>query len=173
MVRRAASEELNICSLYATFCLHALPSDIEIARCDSSKLASDELSSQVHGSRIARILQVLSIDTTSIGGIADTISLFNTSVQISKDPMMPSNTHQNADVQGLRDPVGRDARREPGRKTIDVSGRGTSIVINIAGQSSPVQWVADEEDALDSIKGSARESWHGVDGGCGSLRVAF
>jgi len=96
---------------------------------------------------------VLSVDTKSMSGIANTVS-------------------ESANIHGLGHPSSRDTAKE-GRKTIDVLGGGAAVGIDVAGKAGAVLRVADEEDTLDGVHGGAGEAGHGVDGGGGALGVAL
>ena len=119
-----------------------------------SQLLLNVRSTQALRRRIVRVLQVLCIDTRTVGSIANTVTV-------------------DAHIKSLRDPAVRNATTEPGRQTPDVARRSAAVVINIAGQTRLVKWVTDQEHALDSVEVSACELGHGVDGGRGALGVAL
>jgi hypothetical protein len=96
---------------------------------------------------------MLSIDTISMSGIANTIS-------------------ESANIHGLGNPSGRDTA-EQSRKTVHVLGGSAAVGVDIAGEARTVLWVADEEDTLDCVHRGAGEAGHGVYGGGGALGVAL
>jgi hypothetical protein len=119
----------------------------------ASELANHVLGTHaLHTARV-RVRQMLSIDTKSVSGIANTIS-------------------ESANIHGLGNPSGRDTA-EQSRQTVHVLGGGAAVGVDIAGEAGTVLWVADEEDALDCVHGGAGEAGHGVYGGGGALRVAL
>jgi hypothetical protein len=81
-------------------------------------------------------------------------------------------TYVSADIQGLANPVGRNATNKDG-ETIDILGGSSTIGVDIASQTRLVVRVANEEDTLDRVECSTSKLGHGVNGGCSTLRISF
>lgn len=113
-----------------------------------------------------------SIDATAVGSVADTIALSDP-VRLRSSKRISKGTHEDTHIKRFANPLAWYACAEATRKTIHVLSRGTAVVVYIALQSTFVSRVTDEKNALDSIEGSACESWHGVDSRLCSLRVAL
>jgi hypothetical protein len=96
---------------------------------------------------------VLSVDTISMGSIANTIS-------------------ESANIHSLRDPSSGNTA-EQSRESVNILGGGAAVGINVAGETRTVLRVADEEDTLDGGHGGAGDAGHGVYGGGGALGVAL
>jgi hypothetical protein len=119
----------------------------------SSKLANHVLGTHVlHASRV-RVRKMLSVNTKSMSGIANTIA-------------------ESANIHGLGDPSSGDTAEES-RETVNVVGGAAAVGVDVAGKAGAVLRVADEEDALDGVHGGAGEAGHGVYGGGGALGVAL
>jgi hypothetical protein len=81
-------------------------------------------------------------------------------------------TYVSADIQGLANPVGRNATNEDG-EAIDVLGGSSTIGVDIASQTRLVVGVANEEDTLDGVECSTGELGHSINGSCSTLRISL
>ena len=81
-------------------------------------------------------------------------------------------THIVADVEGLRNPVGRDTAGES-RQTVDILSSGAAVRVDVTGKSGLVFRVSNEEDPLDRVEACPSEACKGVDGGGSTLRVSL
>lgn len=81
-------------------------------------------------------------------------------------------TYVSADIQGLANPVGRNATKQHG-ETIDILGGSSTVGVDVASQTRLVMRVANEEDTLDGVECSTSELGHSVDGGCSTLRISL
>ena len=108
------------------------------------------------------------VDTSAVSSVADTIAL-----AISINSSRPNKaTYKVANVQRLGHPVGRDTTSER-RNTVNVQSGGTAPGVDVAGETSLVLRVTNEEDALDSTELSAGESLKSVYSCSRTLRVTL
>lgn len=96
---------------------------------------------------------MLCVYTKAMGGITDPVSVV-------------------ANVESLGYPVIGDATKS-GRKAVDVLGGGTAVGVNVAGKTSTVFRVANEEDTLDGVEARASQLRESVCSSCSTLRVTL
>lgn len=82
-------------------------------------------------------------------------------------------THVVADVQRLGHPVVRDRRPGAVEDAVDVLGRVAALDVDVAGQSSLMARVSDQEDTLDGGRLGARDLRQGIIRCFGALGVAL
>jgi hypothetical protein len=82
-------------------------------------------------------------------------------------------TYVFADIQGLGDPVGWNTTGECCAQTIDVARRGTTVRVNVTGQSTLVIGISNQKDTANGVEGSSCDLRQGVGGGSGPLGVSF
>lgn len=121
----------------------------------SVELAENKLGTHALDGSIVGVREMLSIDTLSVGSVADTIAVL-------------------ADILGSGDPTRRNAvRASVLRDAVDVQSGSATGAVDVASQTGLVQRVTDEPDTLDGSVGGTGQLGESVDGGGSTLRVSL
>lgn len=117
-------------------------------------------------------------NTKAVGGIAHSVALGD-ETSVSQLPETvdgsrgPPDTHKDADINRLGDPVVRHGLTNKKLDAVDILGGCASLVVDVAGQSCLVERVANHHNSLDSIESVSSEGSESIGGCCGALRVSL